>query len=143
MGWTGCERTGLQYGIVFGLCGDLEFKGGEEEDVYFFTLPGEPLIDDVVAEYKRRCLKPDLYAQMAVNETDPAFSHDYPNVTTWKLQEGTYVDPNKFVYSTAYCKFSQSKWGDQRYCSLNLNGPGCKFDRVQRIRSLWFSGVRI
>ncbi len=44
--------------------------------------------DDLQKEYDLRNMKPDPYAQMAVNQADPAFADSHPNGSHWKGPDG-------------------------------------------------------
>ena len=62
---------------------------GNEVDVVFFKLGRSVSDDDLEKEYKLRGLVPvDLYALAAVNEADPAFADEHPNITHWKDVDG-------------------------------------------------------
>lgn len=69
--------------------------GREEEDVFFFKPDksaydknGNISDDNLAKEYELRGLKPDPYAQAAVNEADPTFADEHPNGTHWKDKDG-------------------------------------------------------
>lgn len=71
--------------------------GCDEDDVFFFkpdksAYDKNGLIsdDNLAKEYELRGLKPDPYAQAAVNEADPAFADDHPNGTHWKDKDGNW-----------------------------------------------------
>ena len=61
---------------------------GVEVDVYFFDLDYDPTADQLDREMELRSLKPDPIALAAVNEADPAFADDRPNVTQWRDKKG-------------------------------------------------------
>lgn len=63
-------------------------REGEEVEVFFFRIGRLISDDDLQKEYDRRGLVPDPYAQIAVNEADPAFADDHPNATHWKDSDG-------------------------------------------------------
>ncbi len=63
---------------------------GDEVEMTFFQLGGYATNDEVAAEYEAKRLKPDPYAQMAINEEDPAFADEHPNSTQWPNGEGGY-----------------------------------------------------
>jgi len=97
---------------------------GEETDVFFFKIGRWISDDDLEKEYERRGLKPDPYAQGAVNETDPSFADTKPNGTHWKGSDGKWY----------YAAFGQ--WvGDERYVRVD------RFDYGWNDR-WWFGGVR-
>lgn len=80
--------------------------GREEDDVFFFKPDksaydknGNISDDNLAKEYELRGLKPDPYAQVAVNEADPAFADDHQNGTHWKDADG------KWCY-TAFSRWS-------------------------------------
>lgn len=59
---------------------------GEEAEVFFFKLKHVANdFTDLMKEYRLRGLKPaDPYSLAAVNEADPMFASEYPNVTHWR-----------------------------------------------------------
>ena len=60
----------------------------ESVEVVFFKLGRYISNADLEREYEERGLKPDPYAQAAVNEADPAFADEHPNGTHWKDANG-------------------------------------------------------
>lgn len=94
--------------------------GREEEDVFFFKPDksaydkNDNISDDNLAkEYELRGLKPDPYAQAAVNEADPAFADDHPNGTHWKDKDGN------------WCYTAFRRWNDdERYVIVLRNAGG-------------------
>ncbi len=76
---------------------NMPHDGREEDDVFFFK-PDKSAYDrnncisddNLTKEYDLRGLKPDPYAQAAVNEADSAFADDHPNGTHWKDADGNW-----------------------------------------------------
>lgn len=103
---------------------------GDEVDVYFFK-PDEStydkdgsISDDKVArQFDLYGLKPDPRAHAAVNEADPAFADDRPNVTHWKNAEGEWC-------SAAFDRCRGT-------CVVNVNRNGLGWGDYW-----WFAGVR-
>lgn len=96
---------------------------GEEADVYFFKLDRYVSVGDLAKEYELRGLKPDPYAQGAVNEADPAFANEHPNGSQWQDARGR------------YCYVAFFRWSDER------NVDVYRFDNVWYVY-WWFAGVR-
>lgn len=96
---------------------------GEEVEVVFFKIGKSISCADLEKEYELRGLKPDPYAQAAVNEADQAFADEHPNGSQWKDAEGN------------YCCAIFYRWHDRRYVRVNRRGD-VWFD------DWWFSGVR-
>lgn len=87
-------------------------KDGRDDDEVFFFRPDKSAYDknglisddNLAKEYELRDLKPDPYAQAAVNEADPAFADDHPNGTHWKDKDGN------------WCYAAFDRWlGDERF----------------------------
>ena len=105
--------------------------GKDEEDVYFFKPDKSAYVngyisdDEAARQLELRNLKPDPYAQGAVNEADPAFADECPNGTQWKNKDGK------------YCFATFRRWDDGRRSVLvHRFGSDAWDDR-------WFlSGVR-
>lgn len=97
---------------------------GEEVEVFFFWVCRLISNDDLPKEYDRRGLVPDPYAQIAVNEADPAFADDHPNATHWKDSCG------KWCYSAF------RRWFDDERCVYVFRFV---FDWFG---GWWFAGVR-
>ena len=102
---------------------------GEETDVYFFKPRPEAyssggLISDdrLEAEFEFHGLKPDPYAQAAVNEADPVFADGHPNGTHWKNADG------KWYYVAFY------RWYGGRGVDVGQGGDGWG-------GGWWFAGV--
>lgn len=96
---------------------------GAEIEVFFFNL-GRYISDaDLEREYDLRNLKPDPYAQAAVNEADPAFADEYPNGTHWKDANGK------------WCFAAFSRWDGKR--DVDVYRSDDVWDD-----SWWFAGVR-
>jgi hypothetical protein len=96
---------------------------GDEVEVTFFKL-GRYISDaDLAKEYEARGLRPDQYAQAAVNEADPGFADEHPNGSHWQRTDGGY---NFLTFS---------RWNDERsvYCNRNDNAWNDPW---------WFAGVR-
>jgi len=97
---------------------------GDEVDVYFFKL-GRYISDaDLQKEYELRELKPDPYAEGAVNEADLAFADEHPNGCDWKDADGKWC----------YAAFDQWR-DDERFVRVSRRGSGW-------IGRWWFGGVR-
>ena len=97
---------------------------GDEVDIYFFKVGRDVTVVDFAEEYELRGLKPDYYAQGAVNEADPAFADEHPNGTQWQDKDGN-------------------------ICCLAFNGLDggrrvvfCNRDRSSWFDYWWFAGVR-
>ncbi len=106
-------------------------KGQEgEAPVYFFKPDASAYdknglisVDDVEKQFDLCGLKPvDPYRLAAVNEADPAFADDHPNVTQWKDAEDN------------WCYASFDRWCGER--SVDVGRGGKWSDRW------WFAGVR-
>ncbi|MEX1112282.1 MAG: hypothetical protein WEC84_02360 [Candidatus Andersenbacteria bacterium] len=98
-------------------------EGEEEIDVYFFY---SSFVSDaeVEKEYALCGLVPaDPYSLAAVNEDDPSFVVDHPNVTHWKDTSGKW-------YSAAFYE-----WDGERRVSVNYLGPDPH-------RNWWCAGLR-
>ena len=103
-------------------------RGEGNEVVYFFKPRPEVykngfISDDCLEkEYEFHGFVPaDPYSLAAVNEADPAFADDYPNVTHWKDAEGK------------WCYAIFDRWGDER----GYRRGGYGWSDVW-----WFAGVR-
>ncbi len=92
--------------------------GRDEDDVFFFR-PDKSVYDknglisdnNLAKEYELRGLKPDPYAQAAVNEADPAFADEKPNGSSWKDAGGN------------WCYAAFSRWrGDERFVGVSRRG---------------------
>lgn len=89
----------------------------DEVEVTFFQVGRFISNDDLEKEYEKRGLKPDPYAQAAVNEADPAFADSKPNGTHWKdkndnwcfLTFGRY-DGGRVVDCDRYCVWLDGWW---------------------------------
>ena len=97
---------------------------GEEVDVHFFKLGRYIKVGDLTKEYELRGLKPDHYAQAAVNEADPAFADERPNATQWQDANG------KFCYLTF------GRWSDVRTVFCDRDDYGWR-------DGWWFAGVPV
>lgn len=96
---------------------------GDDVDVYFFKLGRGISGADLVKEYELRGLKPDPYAQAAVNEADPEFADGHPNGSQWEDADGNYY----------YAIFDL--WRDERCVLCSRRGLTWRDD-------CWFAGVR-
>lgn len=96
---------------------------GDEADVFFFKLDRYISDDNLEKEYELRGLKPDPYAQAAVNEADPAFADEYPNGTHWKDKNGK------------WCCAAFDRWDGGRDVRVDRGDDGWD-------DGWWFSGVR-
>ena len=103
---------------------------GKKARVGFFQLDlskrdGYISDDDLAKEYELRGLKPDPYAQMAVNKADPAFADIRPNGCHWRGPDGKWH----------YIAFN--RWGDgERYVGVNRSGGGWG-------DGWWFAGEQV
>lgn len=96
----------------------------DEEDVYFFWVGRVNSDDDMEAKYKSHGFVPaDPYKVAAVNQNDPAFADEHPNVTYWKDAKGH------------WCYLACRLLGDMRSVSVYRSG-GAQGD------NLWLAGVR-
>lgn len=97
---------------------------GEEVEVIFFKV-GRYISDgDLEKEYELCGLKPaDPFSQAAVNEADPVFADEHPNVTHWKDVNG------RWCYSAFF------RWRGRRYVSVYRDGSDWHVD-------WWFTGLR-
>ena len=97
---------------------------GEEAEVVFFNLGRYVSDTDLDKEYELRGLKPaDPFSLAAVNEVDPAFADQKPNVTHWKDSNGKWC----------YAAFRQ--WNDERRVNVH------RCDHVWD-GDWWFAGLR-
>ena len=97
---------------------------GEEVEVVFFNLGRYVSDTDLDKEYELRGLKPaDPFSLAAVNEVDPAFADQKPNVTHWKDSNG------KWCYAAFY------QWYGERlvYALRHVSGW---------VGGWWFAGLR-
>jgi hypothetical protein len=97
---------------------------GDEVEVFFFKVGRYVNVADLAKEYELRGLKPDHYAQDAVNAADPAFADDHPNGTQWQDAKGN------------YCYLTFGRWRDGRR-SVGCDRGGRDWRDVW-----WFAGVR-
>jgi hypothetical protein len=97
---------------------------GDETDVYFFKMNRYISDYDLEREYELRGLKPDPYAQDAVNEIDPSFADTKPNGTHWKGSDGKWY----------YVAFRQWRGGE--------SGVAVGRDVGDWGGDWWFGGVR-
>lgn len=124
------DATGRKQYINRGVV-DAMLKDGRDEDDVFFFRPDESAYkngliggDDLAKEYELRGLKPDPYAQAAVNEVDPAFADEHPNSTHWKDADGNWC----------YVAFGH-RYGGERDVDVGRSGNGW-YD------NWFFAGVR-
>jgi hypothetical protein len=96
---------------------------GEEATVYFFKLGRYVSVGDLAKEYELRGLKPDHYAQAAVNEADPAFADEHPNGTQWQDAQGK------------FCCLAFGRWGGERRVDCDRSSGDWR-------DCWWFAGVR-
>lgn len=96
---------------------------GDEVEVTFFKLGRYVSDADLAKEYEARGLKPDQYAQAAVNEADPGFADEHPNGSHWQRTDGGY---NFLAFG---------RWHDER-------GVHCRRDDLDWFDDWWFAGVR-
>jgi hypothetical protein len=61
----------------------------EEVVVHFFKLGRWASPSEVAHEYEQHGLKPDPYAQAAVNEQNPEFATQFPNASQWEDEDFT------------------------------------------------------
>jgi hypothetical protein len=101
----------------------MPMEGLEKGEMTFFKLGRNVSDMDLAKEYEARGLKPDPYAQAAVNEADPAFADDHFNGTHWKRADGGYN------FLTFY------RWSDQRVVGCDRRGD-------EWLDDWWFGGVR-
>lgn len=97
---------------------------GEEVDVYFFDLDYDPTVDELDREMEIRGLRPDVDALTEVNQADPAFADDRPNVTQWRDVNG------KACYAVFH------RWRGERGVGVDRDGGGwgrcCRFAGVRK-----------
>ncbi|OHA80880.1 MAG: hypothetical protein A2675_02195 [Candidatus Yonathbacteria bacterium RIFCSPHIGHO2_01_FULL_51_10] len=96
---------------------------GEEVDVYLFKESCTISNDDLAKKYESLGLKPDLYAEAAINEADPAFADDHPNGSQWKDGDGK------------WCFAAFRRWDGERLVYVDRSGHVWRDD-------WWFAGVR-
>lgn len=102
---------------------------GVETDVYFFKPRPEAYKDGFISddrleeEFEFYSLKPDPYAQAAVNEADPAFADKYSNGTHWQNADGR------------WCSAAFARWSDRRSVRVRRRDGDWSDD-------WWFAGVR-
>ena len=102
---------------------------GKKVEVFFF-MPDQRKYGirdlDLCNEYASRGLVPaDPYSQFAVNEADPAFAREYPNVTHWQDKDGKWY----------YAAFDSWHNGEPR---VRIN----RYDILDQFSTLWFAGRR-
>ena len=118
------DATGRKQYTDSGVVEGMPRGEGEEVDVYFFS--GHCYLSDAELEkdFDLCGLKPDPYAQAAVNEADPTFADQHPNCTHWRDANG------KWCYATF------SRWrGGGRGVGVYRGGSGWD-------GGWWFAGVR-
>lgn len=103
---------------------------GEEVELVFFQPDKSAYVNGLISDdelenqFELRGLKPDPYAQMAVNEADPAFADEKPNGTHWKNTDGK------------WCYLAFGRWcGGRRGVDVGRGGGGWS-------AGWWFAGVR-
>ena len=95
----------------------------ENVTVEFFPIRKNVSSDEAAKAYEEHGLTPDLYAQAAVNEADPAFADKYPNGTQWQDADGNWC----------YAAFRRSD--GERYVFVHRND----YDWLD---CWWLGGVR-
>lgn len=99
-------------------------KGESDEvEVFFFKVGQDVNCADLLKEYELRGLKPDHFAQGAVNEADQTFADEHPNGTQWQDKDGN------------FCCLTFGRWVGKRDVSCSRFGGGWGDD-------WWFAGVR-
>ncbi len=98
-------------------------QGKDEDDVYFFPAKRFIPAAELAAEYEKRGLIPDHYAQMQVSIDDPSFADEHPNGSQWQDEKGR------------YCYLAINRWDDERYVNVNQDDNDWR-------DNWWFAGVR-
>lgn len=118
------DATGRKQYLNDAVVAEMPMATGEEVEVFFFKLGRQVSNADLEKEYELRGLTPDPIAQMAVNETDPAFADEHPNGTQWKNSKDQ------------WCFAACHRWGgDGRYVAVNQSGHAWD-------GHWWFAGTR-
>jgi hypothetical protein len=117
------NATGRNKYVSNGVVAIIPKGEGEEADVFFFKLNRYISDNDLEKEYELRGLKPDVYAQSAVNEADPVFADEHPNGTHWKDENGN------------WCFAAFDRDGGERGVSVYRSYGGWR-------GGWWFAGVR-
>lgn len=84
------EKTGRVQYVDKAVLATMPNGTGNKKKMTFFKANKFISPDDLAVMYKDLVLKPDPYAQAAVNEADPEFADKYPNCTQWKDENGTW-----------------------------------------------------
>lgn len=104
-------------------------KGIQENVEVVFFKTGWDFDDDKIAkEYEKRGLKPDPYAQAAVNEYDPTFVNEHSNGCHWKGPDNKW----RLMFFTKVLHES----------SVSVKNDDCSGDEKKWDRDYWFGGVR-
>ncbi len=118
------DATGRKQYTDWNVVNTMPHGEGEEVEVFFFKLNRDISDDDLEREYERLGLKPDPYAQVAVNAADPTFADEKRNGIHWKDSNGR------------WCYAMFDRWGDERCVVVNHTAFRWHGNYW------WFAGVR-
>lgn len=117
------DATGRKQYIDKEVVASMPKGEGKKVEVTFFQVGSFISPDDLAKKFDEHGLKPDPYAQSAVNEADPSFADTHPNGTQWQDANGK------------WCYIAFARWHGERYVHVNRDGSvwGDYW---------WFGGVR-
>lgn len=82
------DATGRRQHVLSGVVSTMPRGEGDEVFVHFFRVGNYVFDERLWAEFERRDLRPDPYAQAQVNADDPTFADEHPNGSHWQDEEG-------------------------------------------------------